>query len=271
MTNALVLAGGGVTGVAWETGVLMGLLDPGTNLLSNIDLVVGTSAGSTVAAQILSGTSLEELFARQVSEAHGEISPRIDLELLARIFGDMADGGTTTDEQRARVGQLALDADTLDESTRRAVIEQRLPSHEWPATPLVITAIDALTGEFVTWDKNSGVSLVDAVTSSCAVPSVWPCVTINGRRYYDGGLRNSANAYLAAGHSSISIIAPMTGGESALVNAEIELLQSQGSTIRMINADASAIEAMGPNSLDPRFRQVAAEHGRRQGQTLNWF
>ena len=271
MTNALVLAGGGVTGVAWETGVLLGLLDSGTNLLSNIDLVVGTSAGSTVAAQILSGISLEELFARQVSDVHGEISPQMDLELLARIFGDMADGGTTTDEQRARVGQLALDANTIDESTRRAVIEQRLPSHEWPVTPLVITAIDAITGQFVTWDKNSGVSLVDAVTSSCAVPSVWPCVTINGRRYYDGGLRNSANAYLAAGHSSISIIAPMTGGESLLVNAEIEMLRSQGSTLRIVNADAEAIEAMGPNSLDPRFRRVAAEHGRRQGQSLGGF
>lgn len=271
MTNALVLAGGGVTGVAWETGVLLGLLDSGTDLLSNIDLVVGTSAGSTVAAQILSGVSLDELFARQISEVHGEISPRIDLELLAHIFGDMADGGTTTDEQRARIGHLALNADTLDEPTRRAVIEQRLPSHDWPDTPLIITAIDAETGEFVTWDKNSGVSLVDAVTSSCAVPSVWPCVTIKGRRYYDGGLRNSANAYLASGHASISIIAPMTGGESSLVNAEIELLRSHGSDIRMVNADASAIQAMGPNSLDPRFRQVAAEHGRRQGQSLNWF
>lgn len=271
MTNALVLAGGGVTGVAWETGVLLGLLESGTDFVSGIDLVVGTSAGSTVAAQILSGVPLDQLFARQVSDAHGEISPRIDLELLARIFGDMANGGTTTDEQRARVGQLALDADTLDEVTRRAVIEQRLPSHDWPTTPLIITAIDADTGAFVTWDKNSGVSLVDAVTSSCAVPSVWPCVTINDRRYYDGGLRNSANAYLASGYTNVTIIAPMTGGESSLVNDEIAHLRSNGSVVRMINADAAAIEAMGPNSLDPRFRQVAAEHGRRQGQSPTWL
>jgi NTE family protein len=183
----------------------------------------------------------------------------------------MANGGTTTDEQRARVGQLALDADTLDEATRRAVIEQRLPSHNWPTTPLVITAIDAETGAFVTWDRDSGVSLVDAVTSSCAVPSVWPCVTINDRRYYDGGLRNSANAYLASGYANVTIIAPMTGGESSLVNDEIEHLRSNGSVVRMINADAAAIEAMGPNSLDPRFRQVAAEHGRRQGQSPTWL
>ena len=96
-------------------------------------------------------------------------------------------------------------------------------------------------------------------------------MTINDRRYYDGGLRNSANAYLASGYSNVTIIAPMTGGESSLVNDEIEHLRSNGSVVRMINADAAAIEAMGPNSLDPRFRQVAAEHGRRQGQSPTWL
>lgn len=266
MTHALVLAGGGVTGVAWETGVLLGLRDAGHDIIANLDLVVGTSAGATVGAQILSGTDLAELYAGQTAEKHNEISPQLDLDALATIFGEMALGGTTTDEQRIRIGELALGATTVDEPTRRAVIEKRLPSHNWPTTPLILTAIDALTGEFVTWTKDSGVSLVDAVTSSCAVPSVWPCVTINNRRYYDGGLRNSANAHLASGHADVIVIAPMTGGPSTIVNAELDELTASGSTIRMIVADAEAIEAMGPNSLDPRFRRVAAEHGRRQGR-----
>jgi NTE family protein len=266
MTHALVLAGGGVTGVAWETGVLMGLRDTGHDIIGNLDLVVGTSAGSTVGTQILSGTDLADLYAGQIAEKHNEINPRLDLDALATIFGEMALGGTTTDEQRIRIGELALASTTVDEATRRAVIEKRLPSHNWPTTPLILTTIDALTGEFVTWTKDSGVSLVDAVTSSCAVPSVWPCVTINGRRYYDGGLRNSANAYLAKGHEDVIVIAPMTGGPSTIVNAELDELKASGSTIRMIVADAEAIEAMGPNSLDPRFRRVAAEHGRRQGR-----
>ena len=266
MTHALVLAGGGVTGVAWETGVLMGLRDSGHDVISNLDLVVGTSAGSTVGAQILSGTDLADLYASQTAESHHEISPQLDLDALAIIFGEMALGGTTTDEQRIRIGELALGATTVDEATRKAVIEKRLPTHDWPTTPLVLTTIDALTGELVTWTKDSGVSLVNAVASSCAVPSVWPCVTINGRRYYDGGLRNSANAYLATGHTDVVVIAPMTGGPSPIVNAELDELKASGSAIRMIVADAEAIEAMGPNSLDPRFRRVAAEHGRRQGR-----
>jgi len=266
MTHALVLAGGGVTGVAWETGVLLGLRDAGHDVIANLDLVVGTSAGSTVGAQILSCTDLTDLYAGQTAENHNEISPQLDLEALAIIFGEMALGGTTTDEQRMSIGELALRSNTVDEPTRRAVIEKRLPSHDWSTTPLILTAIDALTGEFVTWSKDSGVSLVDAVTSSCAVPSVWPCVTVNGRRYYDGGLRNSANAYLARGHTDVIVIAPMTGGPSPIVTAELDELKASGSTIRMIVADAEAIEAMGPNSLDPRFRRVAAEHGRRQGR-----
>ena len=157
MSRALVLAGGGVTGVAWETGVLMGMLDAGCDVVTGVDLVVGTSAGSTVGAQILSGESLATSYARQIDDNHAEISPQIDLELLALIFGELAAGGTTTDEQRIRIGTLALQTPTVSEEIRRAVIEQRLPSHEWPSTPLVLTAIDAATGEFVTWDVNSGI------------------------------------------------------------------------------------------------------------------
>ena len=270
MSHALVLGGGGVTGIAWETGVLLGLRDAGHDVLSRLDLVVGTSAGSTVGTQILSNINLEDLFARQTADNHNEISPLLDLEALAIIFGEMASGGTTTDEQRSRIGELALNATTVDERTRRTVIEKRLPSHDWPTVPLILTAIDAVTGQFVTWTKDSGVSLVDAIASSCAVPSVWPCVTIDGHRYYDGGLRNSANAYLAQGHENVTVIAPMTGGPSPIVDAELQDLTASGSAIRMVVADAEAIDAMGPNSLDPRFRRIAAEHGRRQGRSASF-
>ena len=71
---------------------------------------------------------------------------------------------------------------------------------------------------------------------------------------------------MATGHADVIVIAPMTSGPSPIVDAELDELRASGSTIRMIVADADAIEAMGPNSLDPRFRRVAAEHGRRQGR-----
>jgi NTE family protein len=265
MSTALVLAGGGVTGIAWETGVLLGLRDGGIDLTAGVDTIIGTSAGSTVGAQLALGTDLEAMYARQLDENHGEISPWIDVDLLTEIFGLMTGGGTSDDATRREIGRLALGATTVDEATRRAVIAHRIGTDEWPAGRLVVTAIDADSGEFVTWDSSSGVSLVDAVASSCAVPGVWPCVTINGRRYYDGGLRNSANAHLAAGHQRVWLLAPLTGGASDAVDLEVSALRATGSAVRVINADADAIAAMGPNSLDPRFRAAAAEHGRRQG------
>ena len=266
MSFSLVLAGGGVTGIAWETGVLLGLREEGVDLVSRVDRVIGTSAGSVVGAQFLGGPDLEDLFAAQVADEHHEINPDLDLDLLMRVFGLMVDGGTTTNEQRRHIGELALGATTVEESTRRRVIEHRLSGVDWPVRDLVVTAIDAHSGEFVTWTKSSGVSLIDAVASSCAVPGVWPCVTIHGRRYYDGGLRTGANALLATDSAEVVVIAPHIAGPSPAVDAEVDSLRSNGSTVRYIQSDHETAEAVGVNSLDPDFRRPAAEHGRRQGR-----
>lgn len=266
MSYTLVLAGGGVTGIAWETGVLLGLRDEGVDLALHTHRVIGTSAGSVVGAQLLGGPDLEHLFAAQIADEHHEIDPDLDLDLLVKVFGLMVDGGTTSDDQRRRIGELALGATTVDEATRRRVIEHRLHGIDWPDRDLVVTAIDAHTGEFVTWTKHSGVSLVDAVASSCAVPGVWPCVTIDGRRYYDGGLRNGANAHLAADSAEVVVIAPRIAGPSPAVDAEVDSLRSNGSTVRYIQSDRETAAAVGVNSLDPGFRRPAAEHGRRRGR-----
>ena len=97
----------------------------------------------------------------------------------------------------------------MAEPVRRAVIAARLPSHEWPAHPLVVTAIDAHSGAFTRFDASSGVPLVDAVAASCAVPGVWPPVSIGGRRYIDGGVRSVTNADLASGCGRVLVLAPM--------------------------------------------------------------
>jgi NTE family protein len=260
-----VLAGGGVTGIAWEIGVLLGLRDEGVDVLAASDLVVGTSAGSTVAAQALSATDLEDLYAAQLGGAHGELTPELDLNLLATIFTELAGGRLPDQEARARIGALALTADTVDEQTRRAVIEGRLPSHEWPERRLVVTAVDAVTGELVAFDVTSGVPLVDAVAASCAVPGVWPPVSIGDRRYVDGGVRSTANADLASGHDVVVVLAPLTGPAAGTLDPEVAALRSGGSRVAVVAADEAAAGAMGLNPLDPAHRRPAAEHGRRQG------
>ena len=266
MSVALVLAGGGVTGIAWELGVLAGLRDEGVDAAAAADLVVGTSAGSTVGAQVLGDIDLDDLVAVQLADAHSEITPELDLNVLGEIFGEMSGGRLPDREGRIRIGSLALAAATIDEPTRRRVIEQRLPAHEWPETRFVVTAIDAVTGELATFDAASGVGLVDAVAASCAVPGVWPPVTIGDRRYVDGGVRSVANADLAEGCDVVVVLAPLGGPAARSMEPEVDALRRGGARVVVISADDEAITAMGVNPLDPAYRRPALEHGRRQGR-----
>lgn len=268
MTTAVVLAGGGLTGIAWEIGVLLGLQEQDIDIFRDADLIIGTSAGSVVGTQLSQGRDLAELFQRQLEPDTNEISPHIDIETLTQVYGNMRGGGTQTDEQRRAIGEIALNASTVDWPTRREVIQGRVGTNEWPSGNLVLTTIDAHSGEFITWTKDSGVGLIDAVASSCAVAGVWPCVPINGHMYYDGGFRNAANASLAAGYDDVWVLAPLSGDASPAVENEVQELRAAGAIVQYITSDDEAKAAMGINSLDPRARGAAAQEGLRQGHAF---
>jgi NTE family protein len=257
-----VLGGGGVTGVAWTIGLLTGLLDAGVDL-NEADLVVGTSAGSVVGAQVSSGRSLAELYEGQLAERGTEIAARIRLGTLARY----ALAATVRDPQRGRaqLGAMALAAHTPTEAERRAVLESRIAVGEWPQRRLQITAVAADNGEFVVFDRDSGVALIDAVGASCAVPGVWPPVTINGRRYIDGGMRSPTNVDLAAGYDRVVLVAPIGQAfrRQMRIGAQIAALPA-GTRSEVVTPDQAAREAIGRNVLDPGRRAPAARAGHRQ-------
>ncbi|GAA4072962.1 patatin-like phospholipase family protein [Actinomadura miaoliensis] len=273
MTEALVLGGGGVGGIAWITGVLAGLADAGQDV-TGADVIVGTSAGSAVAAQLGSGLSLDALYARQVEPElqAAEIMVDLDLERFSAEFAAALRDVDTVAEIRRAVGRYALKAATVPEPERRAVIESRLPSHAWPTRSLKIVAVDAESGEPRVFDNASGVNLVDAVAASCAVPGVWPPVTIGGRRYVDGGVRSGANADYAAGASRVLVLAPLGGVElvptDRPLDQTVEELRASGAEVAVIEPDEASRTAIGPNPLDPSTREPAAEAGRAQGRTL---
>lgn len=260
--TALVLGGGGLTGVGWECGILHGLARAGVDL-TTAALVVGTSAGSVVGAQLTAGLSAQELYERQLGEAAGEAAARLGAGTIARYALAMARSRDAV-AYRKRVGAFALAADTGPEADRRAILEARLVSPEWPAgRRLVITAADALSGEPADFDRDSGAGLVDAVSASCAVPGVWPPVTVGGRRYIDGGVRSAANADLAAGYDRVVIIAPISLG-SRLVPApaaQAARLREAGAKVLLITPSAAARKAFGRNVLDPARRDPAARAG----------
>jgi NTE family protein len=269
--RALVLGGGGIAGIAWETGMLQGIADESATVaraLLDSDVLVGTSAGSAVAAQIASGPSLGELFTRQILETSNEIDPGVGVEAVIDLFlAAMSQPDSTISQQRQRIGKVALTTETVSEPVRRYVIAQRLPSHGWPGRVLRITAIDIATGELVVFEQDSGVDLVDAVAASCAVPGAWPPVTIGERRYMDGGIGSTINLDVADDCEEAVVLVP--AGVSAPSpfgpGPVAEIAAFRGRTLGIF-ADRKSLAAFGPNPLDPHCRLASAEAGRAQGR-----
>ncbi|HET9895747.1 MAG TPA: patatin-like phospholipase family protein [Streptosporangiaceae bacterium] len=266
--KALVLGGGGLTGVAWEIGMLAGLASHGVDL-TDADLVAGTSAGAVVGVDVRSGISLAEFYKHQSAPYEsGEIAAKMGWAVLLKYA--MAVGLTRRSEvAMKRVGRVGLRSRTVSETERRKVFEGRLPIRDWPAGRLVVTAVETHSGEFTVFEATSGVSLIDAVGASCAVPGVWPPVTINGKRYMDGGMRSATNADLAAGYERIVVIAPLRHGFGPIPSAasQVRKLAADGSKVTLITPDKAALAAIGRNVLDPVNRPAAAKAGFAQAAT----
>ncbi|SMD26799.1 patatin-like phospholipase family protein [Kibdelosporangium aridum] len=250
--RALVLGGGGIAGVAWEVGILHGL---GETVL-DVDMIVGTSAGSIVAAA-LGHISPAEAYRLQTTpappSANNAAGPVPDIDKLMELFGKAY--SLPPDEAVRMVADVSLAAETMPEEAFVNVIGRNLPSPEWPDSNISVVAYDTGSGERTVFTRDSGVALGLAVAASCSVPGVFPPITIDGKRYMDGGIRMSNNADLVADHDEILIIAPI-----------VELAPPPNA--KVITPDEGAMKAMGANVLDPASRIPSAEAGLRQGQSI---
>jgi NTE family protein len=282
--RALVLGGGGATGNAWEVGVIAGLFDTGLDV-TTADLTIGTSAGSTAAAQIAGATPTELLAAilaaapqqrtGPVGSDRGRhpIRPVADhLERTGRIIASAADAA----DMRRRMGAAALDMDAASDGSWqtqwRATVASRLPSQRWPERSVLITAVDAHTGEPVVFDRHSGVDLADAVAASCASGLPY---RIGDIRYIDGGYRRSSeNADLAAGYPRVLVLSPLGGRSRAPLEwgmhlaAQVDELRARGSRVETIFPDSKSRDMFGANAMDLSLRPAAARAGYDQGRAL---
>ena len=268
--TALVLGGGGITGIAWEIGLVAGLADLGVDL-AGAGLVVGTSAGSVVGARLATGEDLGEMYARQLEPATGETAFRLNRATLAQFGWAMLRSRGRDVEFRRRIGALALAAEkaglTPSEQERLDVFRAILGGKEWPERALTITAVDAETGEFTPFDKKSGVPLLSAVAASCAVPGVYPPVTIDGRRYVDGGMRSAANADLAQGYDRVVVLAPIPRGVGPMASVDAQV-SGMVSRVAVVSPDQASRTAIGRNVLDPAARAPSAKAGRAQAASV---
>jgi NTE family protein len=271
--NTLVLGGGGLAGLGWFAGLFYGLSTRGVDL-RDADQMIGTSAGSATAAQLRSAQSLEHLYACQTDPALIADEAPPSMAAMAELMAFLPKLQTITDhaERMRAVGQMAVDAKTVSPEVRSAMIERRLSEHDWPKTHLVVTAVDVESGALITFDAASGVSLVDAVSASCAVPGVWPVVAIGGRHYIDGGVFTVDNAVLAAGAARVVIASPFGSASPAPpgyhLDDAVAALEAGGSNVLVIAPDDAARAAMGTNPLDPAVRAPSARAGFAQGQQM---
>ncbi|MEN2736942.1 patatin-like phospholipase family protein [Microbacterium sp. X-17] len=283
-SRALVLHGGGSSGNAWELGVIAGLLDGGVDV-TRADLIVGTSAGSTAAAQITSAPP-GELFAAILDAptpkrpgggrpggegvargVAGSVSSQ--LEVTGRIIAESSDAA----DMRRRMGAwaigLAEQADPGRQAQWRATVASRLPRQEWPEQRILFTAVDARTGEGVAFDRDSGVALADAVAASCSSGFAY---ALDGGQYIDGGYRRNENADLAAGYERVLVLSPF-GGRSRhpeawgmQLSAQVEELRAGGSAVETILPDRASLAAFGDSMMDLSRRPASAQAGYDQGR-----
>ena len=282
--RALVLGGGGSAGNAWLIGVIAGLLDAGLDV-TEADLIIGTSAGSTAAVQI-TGASPTQLLADILSAVPRQRTSPVESEARRGPIGPVTDHLRRTSEiiaaadgaadMRRRLGAAALEMDAASDGSGqtqwRATVAARLPSQHWPHRTVLITAVDARTGEPVVFDRHSGVELVDAVAASTASG---PPYRIGDGRYIDGGYRRSSeNADLAAGYGRVLVLSPLGGRSRAPLAwgmhlaAQIDELRARGSRVATILPDSHSLDAFGGNLMDLSTRPPAARAGYDQGGAL---
>ncbi|MET3811309.1 patatin-like phospholipase family protein [Arthrobacter sp. UYEF3] len=281
--RALVLGGGGSTGNAWLIGVIAGLFDAGLDM-TTADLTIGTSAGSTAAAQIGGATPTELLAAilaaapqrrpRPVGTDRGRVPIRPVADQLVRTRKIIASAQDAAGMRRA-MGAAALDLDAASDGswqTRwRDTVASRLPSQRWPQRTLLITAVDARTGEPVVFDRDCGVDLADAVAASCASGLPY---RIGGNLYIDGGYRRNENADLAAGCGRVLVLSPFGGRTlhpldwGMQLAAQVGELRARGSKVETISPDSNSEHMFGANAMDPSMRPPAARAGYDQGRAL---
>jgi NTE family protein len=270
-TRAVVLGGGGAVGVGWQTGLLTGWREAGVDL-AGADAIVGTSAGAFVGALLSSGREVTDALVSLAA-----LGQSIDPDDLAA--GDEAflravrQASIDTDSRQAlrAIGRAAQEASTPAADVYLGLFDT-LDGAAWP-TGFRCTAIDTDTGELVVWDEGSGVSLQHAVASSCALPVLFPTVTINGRSYMDGGILSHLNATAAPTTDVLVVLSchPLgsqgVGGGGSLtasVTPDAELAPLRESRrLLAVEPDFSGLDNPA-NMMDPNLAIQAFQIGKQQ-------
>ncbi|WP_280480392.1 patatin-like phospholipase family protein [Nocardia cyriacigeorgica] len=253
---ALVLGGGGPVGISWLAGLGTGLREAGIDL-ALADRFIGTSAGAVVGSILAGGGDLSSLL---VPARPNAAAVQQDFTVMMEIAGLIGKRGQDPVQMRKRIGELAMAASTGEPDEHIERIGSLVDFADWPDGELVITAIDAATGDLRPWTRDDVATLPQALASSTAVPGIFPPIPIDGSHYYDGGYRSSINADLATGAEVVVIMEPL-----AHVYPRSRTDREHGCAREIsIVPDAGAIEAFGPDVFSAAALHPAYDAGVRQ-------
>ena len=273
MQRALVLGGGGSYGIAWESGVLVGLAQAGVDV-RNADSIIGTSAGSQVGTVVASGVTWDDIWARQVDPLLQDryVAHPVD---MPGVFQRYAQIQAESQNPHAWVlGQCALSLQTVtvSETERLREIAERTQVATWPER-LSVVGVETVSGKRIVWTKESGVDVIAAVAASSALPGVYPAITIGEQRYCDGGVYAMENADLAEGYAKVLILCVNLPIPTPYrLDQHIEFLRRSGADVEVIQPDSSVVsilQQMGGSPVNPNVRAPVAQAAKMQGLALS--
>jgi len=305
--DVLVLAGGGLIGEAWMTGVLAGIESASGIDFRTCDYFVGTSAGSIVSAHLVAGQP-----PRRPEFPPADLPkepPRLDEDQNRALSGMLIGGARQTLDGvgRAAAGALqplaatALMAAAPGGALTRAALLSRLPRETQHLNQLHanisrlgarfdgrlrVTAVDRTRGTRVVFGEPGAppADVADAVTASCTVPWLFAPVRIAGREYVDGGVWSPTNLDVAPVGRGTEVLClhptarfrTAPGSALAAVRAltrpqvatEVLAVRRRGARLRVVGPNDAARDAMGTDFMAPGQRAAALAAGYAQGQRL---
>jgi NTE family protein len=295
--RGIVLGGGGVLGFAWMVGALAALADAEQRDPRDADVLLGTSAGSVLAALLAAGVGVDAIVRHQQGilvegdprlqfDSHSDSSaalrrwpsPRVGSPaLLRRVarhprrYPPLAALSSLAPPGRATLRPLGR------------MIEQLAPAGQWARHPRIwVVAMDYATGRRVAFGRSDAppAGLAEAVMASCAIPGWYAPVVIGGRRYVDGGTCSPTSVDLLVGHGldEVVVLAPMVSFEydaPTTVAARLERrlrrawlrrlrhevgkVRRGGTRVSILGPGREDLEAIGSNLMDRSRRERVLE------------
>ena len=292
MGRGLVLGAGGVLGAAWTIGALVALTEQYGWDPRAADVLVGTSAGSVLAASLAAGVGVDDLLKHQ----RGLPVPGIEFDHDAQSalpplpwpgIGSPR-GLVSTARHPFQVTPMMALSTVLPRGRGSGeqigqLVDALVPRGQWTSHPQTwIVAMDYESGRRVPFGRAGAppAALRDAVMASCSIPGWYAPVRIGSTCYVDGGACSPTSLDLVAkvGLDEVVVLSPMSSVDydrptsvacllerqvrrvvSRRVLAELRKVEAAGTRVTLLGPGAEDLAVIGANMMDPRRRVQVLE------------